>query len=408
MQIKVTRVAANTSAGDQDILIADMTETPNGVLIIVSAGVTNNSRAGHSILSFGAATGVSNQWVMGFFDNSSAGPTDSAHDVRSDALISIRVTTVDGVAAFVSFLSDSGSGAGVRINWSNAPSNARLMTVVLFSVPGIQAGLYTTGASNGSTTNVTTDFETSLLICCSGVNPEDDNIAHFLGSIGFCDNDLNQWSYMFRNNDAVSPTVLAARLGSNRVAGQTTASGTETWGSEITAIDSTSFTATQRTAGGASDVIGYLAVGGVLTSVDQVDVPTSIGDQAVTGIGGEPQFLCYLVTNTEAVDTAYTDNRAATFSLGFYDGGTQYSHSWMSKDNIGSSQSESRADTGAIAPLYDEDGTAIALGGGTGLSMDSDGWIIGWGSNVPATAKKTITFAVLNQDGNPWYYYAQN
>lgn len=211
MQVKVTRVAANTSTGDQDIRISGLTETPNAVVITWTLAIADNTVANDLGFGIGAATATTERWSLCVWADDAAATTASRRDIQNDQLITIRNAAggLDAEADFVSFLSDAGSGAGVRINWSNAPAAAYLLTVTLFAANDALAGTYAAGGSNGATTTVTPGFPSDLILgAYNGMQVNNLDVSDARISIGACDGSLSQGNVAYFDNEPVGTSAV--------------------------------------------------------------------------------------------------------------------------------------------------------------------------------------------------------
>jgi hypothetical protein len=114
------------------------------------------------------ATAVANQGCMSF--NSQDGDI-AGLDTRSELVFDqiIRVNTfgssaTDGSAAFVSFITD-----GIRINWTDFPPVAGLITVVLFGGDDFQAHVdnYALGAATTVVDTTAPGFQPNVVLSMS-------------------------------------------------------------------------------------------------------------------------------------------------------------------------------------------------------------------------------------------------
>jgi hypothetical protein len=408
MQVGFVAAAANTSTGTQDFRDAAMTETPTACIVVVTS--SEEIDAGvfvDAIFSFGCATGTTEEWCMGIWAEDGVASGLSRRDSHVNKVVSIRTAsgaTIDGEAVFNGFLADVGAGAGIQLDWTNAPTAAHIVSVIMFSAVAAEAGTYTTGAAASDTTTVTPGFKSGFILACSAVTSSGstDTIPASL-SLGFCDALLNQWAYAQRIQSAAATTGVSGSVRSDRLISEanTSNNGTELWGSEVTTIDATSFTVTQRTAGGSSDIVGYLALqldGDMACTVNLIDIPTSTGVQSITYPGVPTEFALMIGTNAEAVDTAYTDNRAGSFFFTGAREGTDGACSGIfAEDGVATTNTGSQFNNNAAAVLMDDDGTELARAGS--ITYTSVGWDIDW-TTAPGTAKKVIAVA-FHDAGQP-------
>lgn len=394
-QVGIVRAALNTgSTGTQDFRVAGMTETPNAALFILTNATADGTPATDALISFGAADGA-NQWAI--IGRDTDGQASTSNRVRSieDGCICVIDTSnvIIGQAGFSSFLADAGSGAGVQINISNAFETAYLLTIILFSVPGARAGSYTTGAAVNDTTSVSgLSFDPNVLIAACGGIAIPANSNPILYSLGLAVSGSGQECIGFRDSNGGAVGLPSFRIFDSRVAAQVDINGNVAWSSELTSWDTGGFTVTQRSLGGSGDEVGYLVLDtgdraawcGIVTS------PTSTGNQAITSPTFTPQFVMQILANTEATETAYTDNRAGSWGVGAFTANDEYSNTISVEDAADTTNTQSLSDDVAVN-LPDDDGIAqcVASFG----SFDANGWTLNH-SSVAATAKKWIGFAI--------------
>ena len=396
------RVACDTSTGNQDITTADLGGlTPKAALFIVSYGVTDGTPAAHAVLSYGAATGTSNRWVVGGTNEDAQGTTDTDRFAYADRCIEIMNPgdqTTDGRADFVSFITN-----GVRINWSDAPASAYLLTVVLFAGTdlSVHANTFTMHATVNNAVDVTDPgFEPDVLILAGGSDL----------SFG---NSLAQWqlSYGFVHNDRASGITQRA-VGTKSIGGAATSacisrctasygivhilnSGNVYKGAEFGTFDADGFSCTSRINGGGGSGIGYLALRfGAGPAVDSWlgthTTPVAPGNDADAGPGFTPQAVLFLGTMMEAIDTAYTHGLAGSFGLGAFDADDEYMVSVCAEDGVGTSNTQSLSDDTAVQ-LPDDDGAAGLTA--SFVSFDANGWTLNY-SAVEANAKLFFVVAI--------------
>ena len=393
----VTRIACNTGTGTQDITITGF-GTPKAALFICSVATSNGSAASDFSLSIGAATGASNEWCLSINNEDGQSDTDTAATTDSDKCVRINTAgtpTVDGEAEFTAFITD-----GVRINWTNAPSAAWLLTVVLFGGTDLSAHANNValGDSLDNAVDVTAPgFEPTLLIAvCQGGLGMDDNATSLQHSIGVIHNGggVSQRSVGFRHPNGAAEGQPDGRCTETYGILQITSAAALDWGGEFGTFDGSGFTVTTRIAGANSTSLMYLALrlGGSESGwVGTVDTPTSPGDDAETGPGFEPQLVLQIGTHMEAVDTAYNSSPlAGALGLSAFSPDNEYMTSVADEDAATTTDTQSLSTDTAIE-LPQDDGT-------TGLtaafaSMNNDGWTLNY-SAVEGNAKKFFGLAI--------------
>lgn len=189
--VATTRVACNTSTGNQDITTTDLGGlTPKAAYFAATSATSDGTAANHWVLSTGAATGTGNRWAVASSSEHGIGATDSHRRMTNDECVMLLDPadgTIDGEADFVSFIED-----GVRINWGDAPAAAYLLTVVLFAGTDLSAlaDSQTTVATTDNTLDITdVGFEPDQVIFGSHGALLNDTTGTFgTHSVGIADN----------------------------------------------------------------------------------------------------------------------------------------------------------------------------------------------------------------------------
>lgn len=387
----VTRVACNTSTGDQTITTGDFGGgTPKAAIFICVAATTDATAAADSALSFGAATGASNEWVGAVFSEDGVTTTNTARhqDHASCVLISSGGGGVDGEANFKEFAIN-----GCVITWANAPSSAWLLTVIFLGGAHLQAF-----ASNSDLGN-TTDLETN--ITAPGFEP--DVVMGFTHAASNAVATNAAWSIGAVSNDGVggeiqrtfgvfdrhsqSTTLVRGRLDTTRtISAVNINTGAEVWGGDADTFDSSGFSIFTRTAGAEDSDIAYLALefGGLQHTIVTVSTATTAESTAVTGIGFKPQLVIQGMTQIETVDTGFTDDHAGSWGISAFTPDAEFSAGVQNEDAASTTNAQSISDDTAINHPLDDGSSGIVA---SFTSMDSDGWTLDY-TAVAGTARQ--------------------
>lgn len=408
----LVRAASLVTTGNQTFRDPSMLMTPKAAIFIVTYATTDEVLAAHSFLSFGVATGTGERWASAYHDQDAVATTVVARrTIDTGCICIISGGTVVAQADFVSFEVDAGAGAGVTINWSNAPESAFLVTVIMIAGDNAKAGTLTTGAAANDTVATTVGFLLSFVIFSSTGIAIPASAGGLDRSFGVGLADLTQRCWIDRSTNGNGASAVSSRYMTNRVAGDIDASAVMEWDLELTAVDATSFTVTQRTAGGASDEVGYLAVnlGALGCWLGDTDTPTATGSQSQTGPGFQPELVIFGLTNMEAVDTAYTDDKAGVVGVGAFTALNEYSNLVIVDDASDPTVCKSFSNNRALA-IRKDDGTAQI--GANRVSMDTNGWTLNY-TIVAATAKKVFALvlekaASANAVPTLAYHYRRN
>jgi hypothetical protein len=395
--VDVVRVACNTSTGTQDITGDVGGLTPKAAIAIVSYATTDGTAAADRVISWGATDGT-RESSIGHTDEDAQETMDSdQHDETN--FIQIRTPGAqadDGLAAFSAWLTD-----GIRIDWTDAPAAAYLLTVYLFA--GSDLSVYKGRSGLGNTADNTVDitapgFTPDLVFTgiarTSAIGQSSLGVVHFDGASTITQRSL---AVTTRNGQATSSVWAAIRTDAGICWGTTSAAGFDWWG-EFSDFDANGFSVITRNAGANNEDLTYLALnfGGVVDSwVGTYTTPTSTGNDGETGPGFTPQFVYLLGSLAEAAATSYTDNRGGSFAVSAFTASAEYTTVVSSEDAVGTSNTQSLADDRAIV-IPDDDGTLDIEA--TFVSMDANGWTVNY-SNAPATAKLFPALAIEAEAG---------
>ena len=126
IKIATTRVAANTSTGNQDITTAKLAGLiPKAAMLVCTIATSDNTAVDNRAMSIGLTDGTNQNVITGYSENG-VGTSDCYRRSATDELIMIldNAGAIDGEANFVSFIA-----GGIRINWGDAPTAAYLIDV---------------------------------------------------------------------------------------------------------------------------------------------------------------------------------------------------------------------------------------------------------------------------------------
>ena len=219
--VAVTRTTCtvDTAPYTQDITTADLGDlTPKAALLIATYATSDGSAADDAVLSFGACD-AANEWAYGWTSEHGQGTTDTDLVPVTNACVAIRLPgdqADDGVAEFSSFITN-----GVRINWTNAPAAAYLLTVVFFAGTDLSVDVDTVGL--GNTVDLETDitapgFEPDVVICASSTYGY--STTNIFSSIGLVDWDgdstITQRCIAFNDRDAQATSAASVSVWTDR------------------------------------------------------------------------------------------------------------------------------------------------------------------------------------------------
>jgi len=398
--VAVTRVACNTSTGTQDITTSDMGGlTPKAALLIASLAVTDGTAADGAGMYIGVTDGTTHKSYAGEAQHGQA-ISNSLYD-SYDTLLNIwdgtAAGTIDGTAIYSAFITN-----GITIDWTDAPSSAWLLTVVLFGGTDLSANV---GSVNLVTQDVGVDvttvgFEADAVFAITYNTSTASSTANF--SIGLAHNDraggVTMRGVFLRDRDNQATTDLNGGIRSDGIIFQGGNGTALLVYHDISSFDSSGFTVTPRheSAGNPGNYdVGYLALRfgagpAVSSKVYTLSTPTSTGSSTDTGAGFEPQAVIYLPTLHTAVDTNASDATVGSKGIAVITAGAQYSTAWSVEDNAADSNTQSLSDNQAInLPLHDgAAGMAAAY-----TAFTSTGVTLNW-TDVEASARMYAAWAI--------------
>lgn len=385
---RVTRVACPTSTGNQDITISGF-GTPKAALFIVTQATADGTAADHAQLMVGATDGT-NQWAAAMTSENGLTTTDDFTGQSTAACVNILDPaggSADGVAAFSAWITN-----GVRINWSNAPASAYLMTVVLFGGSDLSAyaGALDMADTVGSAVSVTgVGFRpTDLITVKVGYTSTHRPIA--VGVVHDESGTESQGYVGIACRDGQTTTLVGGISSSTMASGYLTGAVMYTE-AEILDFGADGFDCYTRDSNTGATVIYFLALR--ITTYSSwkgaITTPTSTGNQAQTGPGFKPQFVMQLMSGCQSADSLETSGLGATMGISVADASAQYSNSIAIEDGVTTSNAESLSDN-QMAVLHADDGSASVAS--TFVSFDANGW--------------TQNFTAVSATGKIWQAWA--
>jgi len=416
--IAATRAALNTGTGTQDFTTTDLGGlTPKAALFILTRATTDGTAADNLGLCIGAATGATNRWAVCATGQDAQGTTvtDGAGKNRCVIMLDPALGTLEFEADFDSFITN-----GVRINITDAPPSAYLLTVVLFA--GTDLTAFASSADLADTldleTNITAPGFQPRVVIGACVDFRNINDAGSFGttpkiSFGAVHENgagtVTQRSFLWRNTDAQLAVQLTSELSDVYGVFSMTATVLD-WGGEFANFDASGFSVFSRLAGANGTDLGYLALAfnGVIDGkVVTITTPVAPGNQTQTGIGFTSQAALLGLTLAEAINTAYTDDNADAIGVGVITGTAEFCNAIVDDDTATDSDNHSLSDNTAVRVLKTTGADALTA---AWSSWNSDGWVLNY-SVVEAAGKVGWALAFganpAAAGGNPYHAYAQ-
>lgn len=360
VKIQTTRVACDTDAGSQDITI-DGFGTPKAALFMISCATTDDTATTHAYFGIGATDGTT-QWACSIATEDGLGTTDTNSRAMTDECVALLhdAGNIDGEGNSTTLITD-----GVRVTWGDAPSAARLMTVVLFGGNDLTAKVGNTqdlGASTDTQFSVTgVGFEPDALIMAShGQDFDDVAKAQATISVGFAANDGSetQRALGWVDTDNQGTTSINAQLDTSKILSLVFA-GAQNKEIELDSFEADGFKITTGSTAWYSNP-GYLALnfnGAAKAAVGSLDTPTSDGSVSYTWPGFRPSFLLHLCSYLAAEDSVSATGNAEAFGVGVVDGTNEYVINVHSDDGLGTSRAQSMSSSRMAQSLMATGGT---------------------------------------------------
>lgn len=351
VKILSTRVALNTSTGNQDITISGF-GTVKAALFELTYATTDQTARDEAVVSSGATDGT-RHWNI--INRSSHGLSDTQCTRRYRTGRVIGTTTgggsVEGDAAFSAFITD-----GVRINIGDAFPSAYLLTVTLFGGADLTVRVDTINMSNvtSAQTYSSMGFETDVLLVASA-NDEtaDAGNAIMQLSYGFVHNNgagtITQRVQALTEANSVAAGAPFSRMMEDKgCAKLNSASGAIVYETSFSSFGSAGFNFT-NSASANFDRMHFLSLkfGGAASAVGTYEPPVTATTSTLS-LSFTPQFCLLGLNGCTAVDTAEGDSDAGPWGIAVMDATSQYSNAIAIEDAAATTNTQSMSDNQAI------------------------------------------------------------
>jgi len=408
--VAATRVAANTTTGIQSITTTDLGGlTPKAVLLIATRCVTDGVAADGAGWYMGASDGT-NEWAQGYEDQHAVASvnTEWEQDTIANRILTIydgsAADVVEGQANFSAWVTN-----GVEIDWVDAPAGAFLITAVFFAGSDltVHVGTQALGNTADALIDITSlGFEADVVIC---MLLEGTSIGQPEVSLGLIHNDragtVTQRCAAHYDRDGFGTAFCGVMVRDSECLFKHVATGNIDFYGAATSFDSSGFSIQLGNARSpANAAVGWLALrfGSspvVQSKVYTLSTPTATGSANDTGAGFEPQFVMYLPTFAEVVDTNEADADAGTIGLAVLDADEQYCSSIQSDDGPTTTNTQSLSDNVAINLPADDGAAGMAA---TMTAFISTGVTLNW-TDIEAAAKLYPALAIEASAGGTAY-----
>ena len=400
VSVAIAQGAAPTAGGVQNLTVPGF-GTCKGVLLIVTNSLVNGAPVDHAIFGMGASDGTNHRSFCVSSGHGVSRTNEKRRRSNTRVLTLLRNNGgVDGTALFTSFITD-----GVRINWSNAPATAVLVTAILFGGTdlNVAVGSFETPKILDATTQVTgLGFTPDQLICFSHRSLNfNTSQPDQMFSLGFAQNpgppagvpvqgSIN-WFANDRNNVSVDPSDV--RVHQSTLYTQYNINLVDQGAVQISAFSSDGFDATTRlTADGGAAIFLALAYGGAASRwVGNFDSPTATGDHAITAPAFKPLFVLAGMTFAPSADTTMASSAAGAIGISAMTAANQQCSAAANEDGVTvATNAQSLADVKAVN-FPKGDGTAGFVG--NFQQFDPLGWTIQY-TTSQLTARKWVGLAI--------------
>ncbi len=408
--VAVARVAANTSTGNQDITTSDLGGlTPKAVRLIATRCVTSGTAVDGAGVYVGASDGT-NEWTQGYEDQHGQATMDNEmeQDTTADRILTIYDGAADDVveatANFVSFITN-----GVRINWTDAPASAFLITAEFFAGSDLSVHVGTVSLANTSNaliaiTSVGFEADVVLTQLLEGTSVNSGSVC-----MGVVQNDragtvTQRCIAHGQRNGFASSVVNAVMRNDSCIARVIESSGNLDWTGAAQSFDSSGWDIQLGNSRSPSNHhMGWIALrfGSspvVSSKVYTYSTPTGTGSNTDAGAGFQPQFVLYLATRTAVANTSETDSDGGVFGVVMTDeNGDVYTQSIESEDGAADSNTQSLSNNSLNLPTH----TGAAAQAASFTSFGGTGVTWNW-TAVDATARQWGALAIGANSGTTY------
>ena len=397
VHVAIVRAVTNTATGTQTFTLAWAdagSRTPKAALFIWSFATTDGTAIDGLVHGQGACD-ASAQWANCVCSEHNVGTTNSAQDrVTDECIIFLNPAdgTVEGEAAFSSFGSNT-----VVVNWGNAMSTARLVTVIAFAGDDllVDVGSKTiTAATDAADTVSGVGFEADLVFVVGHdtvTYPRTNSNCSF----GFCVNDAGtpptQKCVATFNRDNRASSVPRENLGTAYSGGIISTTGAFSQGFEIDNFGSDGFDIIRRILGGGPNkIVDYLAINTDTLGVWGASLATpSAGNLVETGPSFTPQAVMF---GMSLVATEGTGIGGGVYGVSVFTADDEFSNTAHEEVGAGTTNTQSLSDNQAVN-MPDDDGGATADFLATFVSMDANGFTTNF-SAVDSTTRRWWQLAI--------------
>ena len=321
LRFAVTRAAMRNTTGTQDITVPDF-GTVKAARVIVTKAVTNDIDAADSNFSVGMTDGTT-QFVNSGYDQDGVGTTVTRRRAKTGSIV--------GVSSGGSWVLDASAtliSNGIRLNVTATDGVARLVQVILYGGDGLSAYVTTTaGATVGNTVTVTPGFETNAILmatCFTAMGAaEATQMSYGLGVASWDGSTIRQSSLYRLSGSAASFVDVQAFVSGNSIITSTAAANKVT----VENVTSTSFDLRSNGINFNTVEYGFLCLGfngGGEAYAGLETGPTTTGSFTFSSPNFQPDYVEFIMSRVNVVDTLLTDARADTIGIAAFTASSGY------------------------------------------------------------------------------------
>lgn len=355
------------------------------VVIFYKLGAT----AANAQWQFGVAVSSTQRWCSAAADYDALATSETARAFRSNACIISLATsdTINRQADFVSMDAD-----GFTVNWSIAAAGQDINWLALGgSDIDVAAGTFdlTTGTGNQAITGV--GFTPKALLFSNTISNTTEGVTAFgLFNMGVAVSTSQRWATGYYAEDAAAISDTGSVLLTNAclVRNSSTTISTQ---ADFVSHDADGFTINKSIAPGASIRFGWLAFGGTARfAASTFNQPGSTGEQAVTGVGFQPDLELF-AGHGKTASSSVTANARNLFGAAI--SSSAQSVGFDSSEDNNTTTNTSRYRSTASCIVHTADGGTTATTAATFVSQDVDGFTVNW-TAADATARQIAYLAI--------------
>lgn len=392
--IEVQASAFQVASGSFDLSTSSATQILTGVgfapKVILFFGF-NNSAGSTQATSFGVADWACRQWAQSIRSTDAVNPSNDERSWSSTRCIETTSGggVYDGRAVFASVTHD---GAALVVT---AAGNARRIHWVALAGDDVdaKAGYFDLSTSSGTQAVTGVGFQPTAVLMSASTSSTTEGVAttesrFSLGAMTAA----AQWVMATVGTDNVTPTAEHSVGRTDAVLVRVSGTSSPTMLAAYSSLDSDGFTVNKSTAPGATLRCGYIAFGGAAEyAIGAFNQPTSTGNQAITGVGFQPEALLFASAGKVASTTATV--HGVTMIGAALSTSNRRAHQSSAESGVATSNTARDTSEAAAIIASSAGGTPTRLATADFVSHDSDGFTLNW-STADAVARELFYLAV--------------